>query len=184
MFYIRALTLTASLAIGSASATSPATQTIISTIAGHWMTIIEDDAQDTEPYTGTVDQSQIFPSQRRGTLGGRQLLDPEARRETGDREQEAGKENRTTLPPIPVQDRGPSLLTEVIEESPVAEVEESAAFSGPLPPSHMESRFVTESGSTMDGTQRTMSHSAFVLAPALTAALLLEADGTPDASRP
>ncbi|TBU39948.1 hypothetical protein BD309DRAFT_1003404 [Dichomitus squalens] len=163
MFYIRALTLTASLAIGSASATSPATPTISSTIAGHWTKIIEDDAQDTEPYTGTVDQSHIFASQRRGTLGGRQLLDPEAKRDTGDRVREAGKEDRTTLPPSPV-----------VEDSPVAEVEKirypnspSPAFSQPLSPSHMESCFVLKSGSTMNDTQRTVSRSAFGPAPAL-----------------
>ncbi|TBU24410.1 hypothetical protein BD311DRAFT_671865 [Dichomitus squalens] len=130
----------------------------------------------------------------------------EERREIGDGKQETGKEDRTTLPPIPVPERETSVSIEVIEESPVAEVEESAyesqpeatdfvneselayldspspAFSQPLPPSHMESYFVLESGSTMDDTQRTVSHSASVPSPVLTPALVLEADGAPDAS--
>ncbi|TBU24421.1 hypothetical protein BD311DRAFT_809998 [Dichomitus squalens] len=75
--------------------------------------------------------------------------------------------------------------TEFVTKSELAYLDSpSPAFSQPLSPSHTESCFVLESGSTMDDTQRTVSRSAFVPAPALTPALVPEADGAPDASWP
>ncbi|TBU56751.1 hypothetical protein BD310DRAFT_978598 [Dichomitus squalens] len=124
----------------------------------------------------------------------------EAEWETGGRKQEAGKENMTTLHPIPVRIGNPLFsarsstncpsrkwknphtslpeATEFVTKSVLAYLDSpSPAFSQPLSPSHMESYFVAESGSTMDDTQRTVSHSAFVPVPALTPALVPEADG-------